>query len=272
MPRRQRKRWTGFVRKVKAVQMKQRPTQFLNVVRESQITNTINKQIPSASHTILGSNSNAANNHDIRDLFSRIVRVAGLEGNPSDLLPSRFIVSGWHAETTLTNMSEDDDDVYIDCYYWRSKRLLGTTVDTGTPVDTDVANVWEYANSLTGANFPGGGSALDYQDFGLTPFNNNLFAKYITIYKKTRIKLSAGQSTKISQRSGKNYFIDWAFAERWGMIPGKTEGIMFVTYGAPWTVQEGAISTSVPVAIVTAINYSYKVVPGSAFTGGTTEP
>lgn len=263
MPRARKRRWVRFVRKTNAVIDKHLAPSFLIRTRAGAANATVDKQNVVSIHTVLGGHSA---NLDTRDLAALTDQVQAMS-TIGAFEPDKFKITGWMAETQIFNAS--DITVYIDCYYWRCKRNVPLTL---AGVDTSIAEVFSNALSSLEDNFPAGGSSLDVLDYGVTPFNTATFAKFINIYRKQRIKLGPGGVTQLEQRSGRNYFLQRHYNDKYGLIQGKSEGIMFVFYGTPVAdTGTGSIAGACKVRFASNFNYTYRVMLAAAQTGGTTQ-
>jgi len=265
-PRQRRRRWVSFVRKTQAVIDKSFSPSFFVATRAATVDTTSNHQSTASIHTILGgNNSSVQEGYDIGRIHS-LVDNFGSEGQDVEWDPERFRVTGWLAETQIVNASPWT--VYVDAYYWRTKRDL--PVLSGT----DGASFGLFLNRQmadTIPNFPTAGSAVDIDDYGVTPYQNARFAKNFTIYKKTRMKLGGGSTAQIEQRSGRNYFFDWKWDRQRGFRAGVTEGIFFIVYGTPGLDEANVfhdLARPSEVHFASNVNYTYRVVRSAVSTAG----
>lgn len=262
MPARRRRGWVRFQRKTKAVLSKSLAPSFLVLLRGETKTSLSNKQEYYQGHSVLGMASGLTAFQDGRAVLDRVADIAA--GQPYQ--PDRFIVSGWMCETQVVNNGATT--AYIDMYYYRCKKdvpvpFFGNSF--GSP-----AAVWDVGNSVMGGNAPVGGSTIDKFDYGVTPFNNSFFAKYIQITRKVRVKLGPGGVTQVETRSGKNYFISWEDNSGKAMSKYKTEGIFMVYYGTPAPTID-TVAQPVTLSFSTNVNYTYRMLQAAAVTGGTTQ-
>lgn len=250
MPRLKRRRWVRFSKKVKYVVDKQIAPKFNVFTRGETFTSLANFQGIIPNHTVLGANGSSPHTNDISDLVKIAQAIMPLETtDPSTNLDAwRIKVTGWMIESSITNNSPHT--IYIDMYYWRTKRDVPTTIG-------NVVALWAESVSDVSRNTGVAANALSISDYGVTPFQGTQFAKNCTVWRKQRVKLSAGGTTQIEQRSGRNYMFDFGFAEHYSMLRNATEGIMFVFYGSPDTTNVLARSASITVS--TNVNYTWKV-------------
>lgn len=264
-PRRRRRQWVRFVRKTKAVIAKSLAPSFLVRLRSGAATANPLRQNYIVSHTVLG----AYGSQDVmRDILSVAQRVNELSAEPTSPLidnldPSRFCISGWMCETQLMNGGETT--AYIDCYYWMSIANYRETSNT-TLGGVELGDLWYKTMFQSAPNFPTGGSPLDPSDYGVTPYQSASLAKYIRIYKKTRIKLSPGATAQLETRSGKDNWINVDYAQNYTFLKGKTQGIFMIFYGTPGA--DGAITAST-IRFNTNVNYTYRIQQQAISSGGT---
>lgn len=257
-PRRRKKRWVKFVRRVKHVIEKTTAPKFQIILKNGVIQSFSNKQTFYAGHTVLGANGNS----DCDDLSRLFARALVEQSNP--LTSSRsnigIHVSGWLIETQIINLGTGT--AYLDMYYWRCKRdVPSAVVSTGALFSNGLADL--------AGNTPPGGSTLDALDYGVTPFQSPEFSKAITVYKKVRVKLGAGSVTQIEQRSGRDYYRRWTFDENYSHLRNCTEGIFFISYGTPSATNVVADPTQLRFS--TNINYTWRLLQDTVQTGGTTQ-
>lgn len=252
MPRWKKKPWIRFSKKVKAVQLSTVGSNYHIILRQATVTTSVQKQFFYEGHTVNGLNGSVTGFNDVSQIFDRAVAQAIIQQKDS----GKLIISGWMAETQVINAGAST--AYLDMYYWRTKRLLSTVLNT-------FSSLW--ANQLADLTptFPLGGSALTNVSYGVTPFQG--VSKNFTIWKKVRTKLDPGEVTQIEQRSGRNYFRSWGFDEEYTAAPRCTEGIFMVFYGTPSATN--SIADAVTLRFSTNVNYTWKAVQGATNHGGT---
>lgn len=271
MPRKKKKQWRKFTKRVQAVQLKGSGSQFLVNLRQQRVLSNVNggKQTFTSIHTACGLTGlgGAGGTDDFLTIAQRVVAASQVPGVALDNV--KFVVSGWMVETQIVN--NGTNTAYIDMYYWRASKKVPQFMDA---TQVSAANIFEKGFSDMAANFPGGGSSLDAFDYGATPYQNPQFSRTMKIWKKTRVKLAPGGVTQVETRSGKNYFRTWSIDEDYGMDTC-TEGIFMITYGIPGAVQPpNPINTSTPVdlSFSTNANYTYKILERNVLTAGTNAP
>lgn len=260
MPAVRRRRWVRFTKRTKAVISKTVAPSFLVRLRGATITSGVNKQEFYQGHNAMGINSAHTDFQDVLVLLDQVQALGG-----STFQPDRFLVTGWMCETQVVNSGVTT--AYIDMYYYRTKKDVPNPFQGnafGSP-----AAVWDVGNGTIQGVHPLGGSTLDKFDYGLTPFNNSIFAKYLQVTRKVRVKLSPGGVTQVETRSGKNYFLAWEDLQGKAMAKWKTEGIFMVFYGTPSALDP--VAQPVTLSFSTNVNYTYRLIQSSAVTGGTTQ-
>lgn len=259
MPARRRRPWVKFSRKVKHILHKQVAPKFSVYLRQETVSTAANKQNVSDIHTILGLNGFANNTRDVGNIVDRAYLE---ESDPlkSNVKQMRVHISGWMAETQITNTGPGT--AYIDMYYWRAKADVPNALVTFSSI---------FSNGLgdLASNFPVGGSTLDALDYGVTPFQSPQLSKSVRIWKKTRVKLAPGGVTQIETRSGKDYYRKWGYDEHLSMGRGCTEGVYFIIYGVPSTIN--AVADPVTVLFSTNVNFTWRLVESGVQSGGTTQ-
>jgi len=254
MPRRRKRAWIKYSRKVKAVIQSSLGSNFFIILRSAVVQNNLNKQAVYNGHTVMGLNGAATDTNDVSQIFDRAIAASLLSQKDS----GRLMVTGWMAETQVVNSGTAP--AYLDMYYWRCTRLVPAALNK-------FENVWSNALTDMTPNFPIGGSALDIADYGITPFQG--VSRHCQIWKKVRTKLEAGEVTQVETRSGRNYYRMWGFDEEYSMAPRCTEGIFFVFYGVPTTT--AAFGDTCTLRFATNVNYTWKVLENAVNYGATTQ-
>lgn len=267
MPKRRRRSWVKFTRKVKSVQEKQVAPQFQVIRRSGTAVTGSGGQNISSLFTILGAagQSGAASNaetDDISDMATSALAMAGSTGitvgSNTGLTGIRLHISGWMAEVMINN--NGTNTTYLDCYYWRAKK----------DVPKDLDNMDKLLNrGFSQLNVPLAGAAttaLGYTQYGVTPFQCPLFSQCFQVYKKTRIKLGGGGTAQLELRSGKNYYRKMSYDHQFSYVRGASEGILFFQYGTPNTLNPIASPTDISYSV--NVNYTWRRMSDDRMTGG----
>lgn len=258
MPRRRRKRWTSFRRKVTHIIRKQVAPQFQVFARQQTITAISSQQTLSNIHTVLGATGAAPQTTDISELFNRALFIADINGIVPTRSNLRLHITGWMCETSIKN--NEAETCYLDCYYWKTKRDLPSAI-------ADFSALWNASLGDVANNAPvvAGTTSLSTGDYGVTPFQGAQLAKTVNIYKKVRVKIAAGGTCQLEQRSGRDYYRVWSFDEHYSLIRNCTEGIFFVAYGAPNTLNP--VSAPVNLSLSTNVNYTWRAIADNRMGG-----
>lgn len=257
MPRFRKRTWRRFTKRVQAVNQRQTAPNFDVRVSADVATNAANGQAVTSIHTILGSFGAGPSTDDINYLLQTAVLNADDEGpTPVTHQQLKIVVTGWMIETQIIN--EGTVTAYVDMYYWRCKRDNPATT-LGQPAVNTISQLFSESVDDIAQNraVAAGLAKLTHVQYGVTPFQGAEFPKTIRIYKKVRVKLAPGGVTQIEQRSARNYYINGSFAEKYSMLRGKTEGIMFIHYGVPTSVN--TVSSPVTLRFVTNKNYTWRM-------------
>lgn len=263
-PRRRKKQWIRFTKKVKHVLHKQVAKKSIVYVKALDFASTDNKQGVSSAHTVLASNGVGPSADDISYVFDRVLQeeLVSTPGLAKDNL--KCVITGWLSETQVINTSATST-AYIDMYYWRCIGNVPNSLGSVTQVLTDgFADI----NSVP----PAGGSPLDLLDYGVTPFQCPQFSKHFKVWKKTRVKLAPGGVTQIETRSGKDYVRTWSHDEHYSFLRGVSEGVYFIAYGTPDPLIAATYARAVTLRTLTNTNITYRVVANNVFTGSTNVP
>lgn len=256
-PRRKKKRWVRFVRKVKHILHKQVQPQYNVIVRTDDTAVAANKQGFTDMFTVLNGTG------ELSYLFDRALAVADTEGPALTSTTKEQLkigITGYLAEVMLTNISSPPNLAYVDCYYWRTKRDVPVAI-------TGFTNLWIESLSDIGANVSPTvtETTLSADDYGVTPFQGVQLAKSVQIWKKTRIKIPPGGNAQLELRSGHEYYRRWSYDEHYSLLKGMTQGIFFVIYGGPTAANE--VSGATRVISSANFNYTWRIVQDNRMKG-----
>lgn len=257
MPRRKRRAWVKYVRKVNAVLMKDYGTK--TVLRNSQLTRSWADDTQDFFGGALFGKDGAIDTtgrfglDDLRQIFN----------NDPDLAQptSRASFISGVLDLTFTNMSRVTGDannnpgMEIDIYELKfTKSVDGDTM--GVLLSTAASNT-DAINGLVGQ--------ITMNNRGATPFDLPDFcAQGVKILKKTKFFLSPGQVATYQYRDPKNYVVRKDRVDDGDnnfVLPYKTHGILFVSKGVP-TADPTAVLKSLQVGATR--KYAYKVLQKNA--------
>lgn len=253
MPRRKRRAWVKYAKKVNAVIMKDFGTK--TVLRNTQVTRTWSDDSQDFFGGALFGKDGAVDStgrfglDDLRQIFNNDSELA----QPTS---SASFISGV-LDLTFTNLSrvigETDDNnagVEIDVYELKfTKNIDGESM--GVILSNAAANTDAINGSL---------NQINLNTRGATPFDLPDFcAQGVKILKKTKFFLSPGQTATYQYRDPKNYRIRKDRVDDGDnnfVLPYKTHGILFVSKGVP-TATPSAVLKSLQVGATR--KYAYKV-------------
>lgn len=224
------------------------------MLRQQTATSAAGFQALSPVHTMLGMNGDNPWTDDGADIMKRVDTAIDTT-NPGIADPTlRAVVTGSLLETQISNVGVNT--AYIDMYYWRCKRNVPVAAagHIGTLFQRSVE-----ALSTAVVQLPAG-NTMDFLDYGVTPFQGTEFAKYVTIWKKTRVKLSPGSVTQVETRNGKDTVINWDYDRNHSMRAGVTQGILFIFYGAASDAEGETISSAASLQFSTNANYTWRII------------
>jgi hypothetical protein len=261
MPRYKRVRWTRFKKKVSAVISSKLATSCHVVVSSGVSTSSINKQ-NYFWNAMYGCNGDVETN-DIRRIFERVEGI----GATTAKLNRKIVMTGALFELQLVNTGAGT--VYVDCYYWKCKNDTpqNASTNSGGYAVNNVADLVTAGLTQMDFNTPIGGSTLDLNDYGVTPFQSAVFSRFVQVWKKTRVKLAVGGTCQLELRDGKNYWTNWQYDSNKVFKRNQSQGIFIINYGVPSAMNGVADSSTVRWSINK--NYSFKVLEDSTSAGST---
>lgn len=263
MPYRKRKRWIGMKRRVQAVIDKRLGTNVLHLTDTTPLIrfNGTNSQSYYGGLTLM----DLPVRTQVAQAVDRLQPSQPLIGTTGGR--AKHVIVGQMNNLTIWNSSETGV-AYIDLYYWRAKQ--------NCPVSefSDIENIWSIGFNTNTLNQPTtGGSTVIASDYGITPWANPGWRKFVQVYKKTRVRLPAGQSTELSLRRARNeYMGSFMLDDQLSLIRGKTEGIFVVWTGGPFIDGTGNAQRAQAQNLVfsRARTLYYKVLQSSVPTAGET--
>lgn len=261
MPYRKKKRWIRQKRSVQAVIDKRLATNVLHLTDAVPLS----RSNASGSQTYYGGLT-------LMDFPVR-AQVAGAVDRLQPPNPqigtvtgrAKHVIVGQMNNLTISNVS-GEGVAYMDLYYWRAKQ------NCPAAEFADIEAIWSQGFTTNVLNAPTtGGTTVAATDYGITPWANPGWRKYVQVYMKRRIRLPAGQSTELSLRRSKNeYMGPHTLDDQLALMRGKTEGIFIVWTGEPYfdTVYQRARIQNLVFSRVRTLYY--KVLQSSVPTAGET--
>lgn len=262
MPRRRRRRYVRFARKVQHIAMKATALQT-SLIRENKIlaapANTTS-YCAQLMYTGAGAGGNQGNNagtiaprgktNDIDDMTAD----GTLTNNPTAILHYQSCVM----ECTLRNYGATP--VVIECYHIvaRSDAQDNATYHYAESIyELGFAQPTTVNESATGTNR----TNISATDIGTTPFNNTLFSRYFLVKKKVKIELGAGEITQIQLRDPRNHRLNTNKIRNMVYLPYKTQGYLFQVMGPP-QIEDNVVgfTQGSSVSITTTRIYNYHII------------
>lgn len=229
MPRKKKRRWVGFVKKVNAVLLKDVGTK--TIIRNTQLTRTWadDQQIVSAA-ILFGKDggpdtSTSCGHDDLKQIFAN-------DNELIDATAKAHFISGV-MDLTFTNMSEveegnNNSGMEVDIY----ELIFMKHADAPTLVGGMIGT----ASTNTGPINPAIGQ-ITINTRGATPFDlPDFLAQGVSVLKKTKFFLGRGQVATYQYRDPKNFQIRRDRvddADENFILPYKTRGILIVSKGIP---------------------------------------
>lgn len=268
MPKRKRRRWVSFKKKVTAVEYSNRNLQNVTTAQlqyvyaqpnrssftacmmygiNGQVGSTGNPNVP----PVVGS-SGTGSMDDMYDVLTQKYAAGG-----TALTGRKFLFGSAVMDIHLTNIG--DAAGILEIYEIVARQTFTpTTVSYDGPEDLFIQGYVDYA---TIANTPITPSAVR---LGTTPFNCKLFCQYFTIKSKRRVHITPGEVISLQMRDAKNHFIagNMLGKPNVGWRKGECKGYFFQVYGAPrflpGTDNTADFAPSVQLKINTIKSYSFK--------------
>lgn len=263
MPRRKRKAWKRFSRKVRAVLYSNLGLRVAKVVSPGYIWAAVDTTtfysanlyptsgIASTVGT-LATTSGTGNYDDLLKIFAR-------ENSSASVIKAgdKFMFQSACLDVLLTNLGSTP--TIIECYYWQANDTLGDLAAEDSLEEL-------YTNGFTSGHMTGigGGTALSATAPGTTPFNNPAFCHFVKIIKKTQILLSPSATTTLQLRDPKNHRLTGEAITQSAIRRGLTRGIFFQFYGAPTSANS---YSSASLKIFTTRIYNYYALEDNTASG-----
>lgn len=230
MPKRKRKRWVKFVKKVNAVIDKNLGDK--SIVLSATMTQIVTYGIQNYGATVLyGSRGDAAKPADEVAIGSAdIVRIMDNENPTAGYVNKKYHFSSAVMDVTFRNTpipenNETINQIELDLYHYI---VIRKTDNFSTPA--------EIYDDVAGENPPTGAwPSLGLQILGATPFALGRAGYYLRIIKKKKVLLPAYSCTTYQIRDPKNRTFsgeDVEAANSFG-IPYVTQGVFWIFRGAP---------------------------------------
>jgi len=134
-------------------------------------------------------------------------------------------------EVSFTNRSLTAK-VIVDIYEWKVRKGVTNPSVTMQALVTQMEGQEEILEETVGTP-----TQLNLVDLGVTPYQNPALCKHVQFGKKTTIQLGFGGTSKYTLARKKNRWIsgEKILDQAGVMMPGWTEGLLFITRGVPST-------------------------------------
>lgn len=216
MPRRKRKRWVRFTRKVQHSIMQMQPLQSYTIDYPGAFkTIAVNTQVTDGQ--MIGGVS-ATNNNELLNIFRRAY---GSTLSLSGIDKYKIFLKSMCCDFQLNNSGSSS--IIVDVYH-----LICRTNDwAGNRIDVQYTNA--FAESSAGS-----GGTVDSTNPATTPFQNATFCSLWKVLSKKEILLGAGQISTFQVRVPYNkYFNGKMLENNFAAVPGFTRAVLFQVRGAP---------------------------------------
>lgn len=244
MPRRKKKQWKQFQRKVNAVLNKQiAPTYFL--FRTTTQLNSVQDAQDWASCMLYTANTPDPNND--------LGRIAiGLMGNAGNQIGTKYRFEAAVLDLLIRNTGSTTACVDIYTIYCRKD-----VPDNYVSPFVLISQLDDTANADTQ-----GDPKINEKNIGYTPFHNPMFCSYYKIQQKRTLILGAGEVSEVQMRDAKNrkmYGIDFVGKSS---CAGWTKGYLLCTRGA----FDGVITPATSIGLAYTRSYTLREISDKTWT------
>lgn len=244
MPRRKRKAWKKFTKKVQHVALQMQPCQsFTNDNPGGVITVTTDQQLYGS--VVLGG-TYATNGQDL--VFGAFKAAYGSALTSTTVEKYRLFIKSMCCDLQIVNTGATA--VLVDMY--------SMVVRKNYPVSTTLDAAFTTTYNAIPAS-AGGLGTVDVDNPSVTPFNNSEWLQYFKINSKKEILLGAGQLTTLQLRSAKNRYLSGRMLNNNLLAPPGSQAFFFMVRGIPENsagtarLAAGTISWKAQLAITYAI-------------------
>lgn len=247
MPRRRRKRWVGFVKRVQSVIAKAQPLQSYNNLYYANGTSSANKG--GYWGWIMGGTQPSANDELLRCFYALYNKSA-----ITDIYNYKILMKSICMDVMFTNTGAAT--IIVDVYRLACKNSYQSASSLATQF---AANVGDIAAS------PGAGAnTIAASDLGITLFDVPNFCKNWRIINKKELVISAGQTSTFQMRNSRKKLISGRDLQSYPQaIPGYSQAYFFTWHGIPSNNGGTAEFAATTITIGVAISAKYGQPPGS---------
>lgn len=246
MPRRKRKRWVSFTRKVRHVELQMQP---LQIFTKEGVINLTSAAGQSQIWSRMAGGTTVANNDEILRIFAAQYNTTVL----SNLVAYRIFIKSLVLDIQLTN--NGSTTLIVDVYTLKNRKTFGAA--------GDVAGQYNAAlNEVAAA--PNAGTLL-VNGTATTVFDAPTFCEFWQTLSKREVLIGAGVTCTFQMRLPVNKMIEGKILQtNLQAIPGYTRAFLFDWHGPPNNQGPSGAAQFAPTSVTfgyqTVVHYA--VVPG----------
>lgn len=257
MPKRKKRIWKSFKRKVQYISNTQQKKQVMYSKTSFDLTSAVDAQATFDCLMFTGWNGTVSSWYDML----RCATIAQQSTLTTNLC--RFYVTS--ARMNMTYYNAGDKPAYLDLYWFRCNRDCERgAIDI---INKNVSTTWQNEASATGTN------VTTSTVFGTTPFMVQGIQGYIKIYKVSKHYIAAGQSIEFTIKDPRNHFIKETAIEQNAnsvatvvpqtMLKGKTQGVIGCAYGVPSAASgsPGEFASAATIYCRREVQYIFRPIP-----------
>lgn len=247
MPRRRRRAWVSFTKKVRHVDLQMQPLQIYTKEGTTNLTAVANAG--NVWSRMLGGTT-VTDNDELQQIFFQQFNTASLAA----IVSNRIFVKSICLDVQLTN--NDTHTVIIDMYQLRCRKTFASASTLHS----------QYVNALAELGATPKGGTINSSSTALTLFDAPNFCEFWQVMSKREVMIGAGSTVSFQIRSPVNKMIEGKVLQsNLQAIPFYTRAMFFTWHGQPNNGgAAGAAqfnSTNLTVGYQTVVHYA--VVPGT---------
>lgn len=251
MPKRKRRRWTSFVKRVRAVELAAQPLQFYGFQRSQRLTGGVNVQ--TVASAMLGGTT-VANNDELYQIFQQAYATLNVADAADNIIYMKSISLDIQLSNVLSTAA------IVDVYVLQARKVFNTAQSADA----------QWSAAMLELSSPTGGGTVNPGNVSTTLFDAPNFCSYWKILSKKEILLGAGQVTTMQIRNARNKRIDGkTLATAPQALPGYTKCMFFMVRGVPENVTTPRTAAT-DIVWSYQINVKYAIPPGKTQEAGRT--
>lgn len=247
MPRRKRKRWTRFTKKVRHVELQAQPLQIYTTQGVNNST-TAKNQGQVASRILGGTTSSG--NDEIYQIFQGAYNIA----NVAACAPYKIFVKSMVMDYQISNTGSYP--VIFDVYTLMCRQTFTTAQDIGA----------QWLAAIAEVQSPAGGGSMSTTTTAITPFDAPNFCSYWKVLKKTEYIIGSNQVITLQLRNAANRHVEGKELATAPQCLRGSKAFLITWHGAPDNRDAGNAQfapTTVTLGYQTVVHYA---VPPSSTT------